>query len=847
MGIFRSELMVHKQIRIPKDIAFDVMDKLGKMEDAVEFIDLTKDDLEAKKNFGGMIKRCDEMEKKILNFEKICENYNEKFVKYTSYVNFISDLENDERNRDKRFGSTYFDLIENEVLEDEKKITDLIESYAQISENLENLIEKKSVYDKACQLLLSGMDLGQSQKMQFGHDEERQGSQSDLNFIAGVIKAEDDLRMKRMIFRISKGRAIPTFFDLVTESKINKTKIQKKIFTVFFQGGIENILLGKLLKVCDIFGASRFNIPRREEMHSQINSLQCDIAEKKQFLKQAETSIKDYYRDKIGVVMGSQSIAAKYELYRLYFKKEKLIFSNLNKCIIRGNFIDGEVWIPEEKFRTVVESLQTRDSNVNKNSELSAFFVDPVSTDLTPPTYIKTNDLTSTFQLIVDTYGVPRYREVNPALFAIVTFPFLFGVMFGDIGHGFLVALFGYYLVSQNDEIKKGTNILLKTALKARYLVLFMGIAACYCGWMYNDFLSVPLGIFGTCYKNSAHAGNLHTPKAEKIPGCTYPFGLDPKWYVSHNELAFMNSLKMKLSVILGVVQMIFGIFLKGMNAWYFRSVIEFIFEVIPQLVFMSILFGYMIVMIFIKWNTDWSADTSKAPSIIAQLMGIVLNGGSVGPQDNKTPLWGLDDYRKQENFHHLILIVCGICIPLMLFPKPIIAYFSQKSHSPHQNNKKDNYNKFIDEDGNQIERDDIHDDNHRGAGLKVAHHAEHSFGELFIHQAIETIEFVLGGVSNTASYLRLWALSLAHGQLSKVFFTKSLLGAIQEGQIIMIVVGFFQLANATFAVLLCMDLMECFLHTLRLHWVEFQNKFYKADGYKFTPFCFKSISETDE
>jgi hypothetical protein len=57
--------MVHKNIRIPKEIANEVMDELGKLEDAVEFIDLNKDDLEAKKNFGSLIKRCDEVEKSI--------------------------------------------------------------------------------------------------------------------------------------------------------------------------------------------------------------------------------------------------------------------------------------------------------------------------------------------------------------------------------------------------------------------------------------------------------------------------------------------------------------------------------------------------------------------------------------------------------------------------------------------------------------------------------------------------------------------------------------------------------------------------------------------------------------
>jgi V-type H+-transporting ATPase subunit a len=197
-----------------------------------------------------------------------------------------------------------------------------------------------------------------------------------------------------------------------------------------------------------------------------------------------------------------------------------------------------------------------------------------------------------------------------------------------------------------------------------------MGFFSFFCGLIYNDFMAIPLPIFQSCYTND------QTKKiAIKKEECTYPFGMDPKWYSASNELTFMNSFKMKWSVIIGVIQMTLGIVLRGLNNLFFKDYLGFFVEFIPQFIFMNLLFGYMIALIFIKWNTDYTGNTQNAPSIITILMNLALKNGSV---DGK-PVWSTVEIEERTN--QIFFYVAILCIPIILLPKPIVKILKMKKY----------------------------------------------------------------------------------------------------------------------------------------------------------------------
>jgi len=372
-----------------------------------------------------------------------------------------------------------------------------------------------------------------------------------------------------------------------------------------------------------------------------------------------------------------------------------------------------------------------------------------------------------------------------------------------------------------------------------------MSLFSIYCGFIYNEIFGVPFVFFPTTWDSPLPGDDQYVWKS---PETAYWFGVDPTWKFKKNELIFYNSLKMKISIILGVTQMSLGILLSLFNGIHFRKPYNILFEFIPQILFLLSIFGYMCFLILLKWCKPF--EPHDAPSLINVLINMFFK-----ILDDPDP----ELYPAQKYVQWLLIAVAVISVPVMLLVKPILLRrdFKKKKrmedeqkrigetvfHSHHH----PEHHKVEESEEEKVEGAEPSGDEDSGSDEGEEEEEEFEFSEVFVHQVIHTIEFVLGCVSNTASYLRLWALSLAHSELAFVFWADIMEATLKKKNAAIIFAGFAVWAAITWGVLMVMESLSAFLHALRLHWVEFQNKFYLGDGYAFIPFSYTKLLQEKE
>ncbi|KAI9714282.1 MAG: H(+)-transporting V0 sector ATPase subunit a [Bogoriella megaspora] len=669
---------------------------------------------------------------------------------------------------------------------------------------------------------------------------DRSFSVMNIGFVAGVIPRERIAAFERILWRTLRGNLYMNQSE-IPETIINpenNEEISKNVFVIFAHG---KEIIAKIRKISESLGADLYSVDENSELRrDQIHEVNTRLGDLGNVLRNTKQTL-DAELTQIG-----RSLAA----WMVVVKKEKAVYQTLNRFSYdqaRKTLI-AEAWCPTESLQLIKATLQ----DVNDRAGLSVpTIVNQIKTNKTPPTYNKTNRFTLGFQTIIDAYGTAKYQEVNPGLPTIVTFPFLFAVMFGDFGHGLIMTLAAAAMIFFEKRLSRGKlDELFSMAFYGRYIMLMMGIFSIYTGIIYCDAFSKELAIFPSMWKWPDDFKEGESVKATRVDGYTYPFGMDWRWHDTENDLLFSNSYKMKLSIILGWAHMTYSLCLSFINARHFKTPIDIWGNFIPGMLFFQSIFGYLVFTIVYKWSVDWFAVGQSPPGLLNMLIYMFLQPGTVDEQL----------YKGQGPVQVILLLIAVICVPILLFLKPFYLRWEHNraramGYRGIGENTRVSALDDDDEEGQTLNgnRESFADDEDGVAmitqDISDGEHEEFEFSEIMIHQVIHTIEFCLNCVSHTASYLRLWALSLAHQQLSIVLWSMTISIAFkQKGAVgvVAIVVLFFVWFALTIAVLCVMEGTSAMLHSLRLHWVEAMSKHFMGDGIAFEPFSFKLILEEE-
>nr|UJH94454.1 Vph1.1 [Starmerella bombicola] len=822
--IFRAAPMTLVQMYIAKEVARDAAGALGSLG-CVHFRDLNEGVSNFNRQYVSEVRKLEESMRLVRQLES-----------YTDMPAEARSLNTDLLSEALLSVPDVLDICEL-LAEDADRLAGLVSSFQRLTRKRDDLLEERIILQKSQEFfgkyskggpsvprrrhsdeehLLAhaytdetGFDIEENVATEFDVDDEDpiatmpvsdlDSQISNMTVLAGSIPRSKSVALERLCWRVTRGNL---FF-----AKYPIEKSEKDVFLVYTHGSLTGERVNRIATSLD----ARIMVLKSEGRNKRISTINDQLADLFVVLDQTEGTLR----------LEQELVASRLPAWKSVVAKERAIFTTLNLFSSdqgrQGLVAEG--WVPENQLMTLKNVLLELSS---RTSQL--LVVHTIHTTKVAPTHHTINKVTEAFQAMVDVYGTARNGEVNPGLPTVVTFPFMFAVMFGDMGHGFIMALAALAMVWNELKISRmrNRNEIFDMAFTGRYVLLLMGLFSMFTGFIYNDLFSKSMTIFASGW--DWHEGN---GSARRVDHHVYPIGLDWAWHGADNNLRFTNSYKMKLSILLGFAHMTYSLMFQYVNARHFGSWIDIWGNFVPGLIFMQSIFGYLSITILYKWCVDWIGERREPPGLLDMLIKMFLSPGTVD-----TPL-----YKGQAVIQCILVIVALLCVPWLLLFKPLYLRRQMKNKQIYMPMQLDEHTFAIDEDeGNELHIQD-----------ESPEHHEESFGDIMIHQVIHTIEFCLNCISHTASYLRLWALSLAHNQLSQVLWNMTIqnaFGPTGATGIFMVVALFAMWFVITVLVLVCMEGTSAMLHALRLHWVEAMSKHFQGEGHPFTPFDFTSLTE---
>lgn len=220
-----------------------------------------------------------------------------------------------------------------------------------------------------------------------------------------------------------------------------------------------------------------------------------------------------------------------------------------------------EGWVPEKRVKELLASVEKYEG-----------YIEILPSREKMPTIIENPGFLTVFERLVKTYGLPSSREIDPTIFFIISFPIIFGMMFGDIGHGILLLVFGSILHMLRRRMREEPRGLLNYIFNAGSLMMICAPAVILFGFLYGE-------LFGS------HEW------FEAITGLHKPLWFSP----SKNPI-----LLFKYAIIVGVAQISFGLILDMINKLMNRMFKE---AIIGPIMWMWLYWGGVYLVLTYGWG----------------------------------------------------------------------------------------------------------------------------------------------------------------------------------------------------------------------------------------------------